>query len=217
MQDLITVQGMVLQASPVGEYDKRVVLLSRERGKITVFARGSRRMNSRFMAAVSPIAFGSFQLFEGRTAYNLMHADVSNYFEGLRNDMEKTCYATYFLEVADYYTRENLEAEDMLGLLYLSMRALESDKLENRLVRCIFEMRSMVINGEFPGLPGDREYEESTRYAVDYIQRSPVEKLYTFAVSPEVLTQLEGIAARFISMLWDRKFKSLEILKEIIS
>ncbi len=217
MQDLITVQGMVLQASPVGEYDKRVVLLSRERGKITVFARGSRRMNSRFMAAVSPIAFGSFQLFEGRTAYNLMHADVTNYFEGLRNDMEKTCYATYFLEVADYYTRENLEAEDMLGLLYLSMRALESDKLENRLVRCIFEMRSMVINGEFPGLPGDREYDGSTRYAVDYIQRSPVEKLYTFAVSPEVLTQLEGIAARYISMLWDRKFKSLEILKEIIS
>ncbi len=217
MQDFITVQGMVLQASPVGEYDKRVVLLSRERGKITVFARGSRRMNSRLMAAVSPLAFGSFQLFEGRTAYNLMHADISNYFEGLREDIEKTCYATYFLEVADYYSRENLESSDLLGLLYMSMRALENDHLDNRLVRAVFEMRSMVVDGEFPGIPTDRSYSDSCRYSVDFIQNTPIEKLYTFAVSEEVLKELEQISQRYCHMLWDRKFKSLEILKDIRS
>ncbi|MCR4587700.1 MAG: DNA repair protein RecO [Lachnospiraceae bacterium] len=217
MQDLITVQGMVLQASPVGEYDKRVVLLSKERGKITVFARGSRRMNSRFMAAVNPIAYGSFQLFEGRTAYNLMNADISNYFEGLRNDLEKTCYASYFLEVADYYSRENLESGDLLGLLYLSMRALENDKLDNRLIKCVFEMRSMVIDGEFPGVPQNKNYSDSARYAVDFIVKTPVEKLYTFGVTKEVLAELEEMAKRHTEMLWDRKFKSLDILKAIRS
>ena len=80
MREIISVTGMVIRASAFGESDKRLVLLTRERGKITVFSRGCKRPGNVLMAASRPFVFGTFFLVEGRDAYNLQRAEVKNYF-----------------------------------------------------------------------------------------------------------------------------------------
>ena len=112
--------GLVLSASPVAEYDKRLVVLTKEYGKITMFARGARRQNSMLMACSSPFTFGYFTIYKGRNSYNLMSAQVSNYFVELREDIEAVTYGLYFCEFVDYYTKENQEATEILKLLYQS-------------------------------------------------------------------------------------------------
>ena len=56
---------------------------------------------------------------------------------------------------------------------------------------------------------------ESTIYAMQYIISSPVEKLYTFTVSEEVLLELQRIMARLCRTFIDKKLKTLEIIETL--
>lgn len=215
MQESVIVTGIVLKQMPAAEYDRRVCILTKERGKIAAFARGARKPGSRLTAATNPFCFGRFKLYEGRDSYTLTEAEIQNYFEELRTDYIGACYGMYFMEVADYYTRENNDEKEMLKLLYQSLRALCAPSLPDPLVKCIFELKSVAVNGEFPGVPRDRRLEDSTVYALHYIETSPVERLYTFAVTDTVLEELTLVAEDYRKRFMDRSFKSLEILKTL--
>lgn len=215
MQEYIIVTGIILKQSPVGEYDRVAVILTKERGKISAFARGARKPGNRLAAATNPFAFGTYKLYEGKSSYTIAEADIQNYFEELRTDYTSAYYGIYFAEVTDYYTRENNDEREMLKLLYQSLRALCAASLPNPLVRCIFECKAIAVNGEFPGPPTDRVLEESSVYALQYIASSPIEKLYTFKVTDHVLEEMQQVAEEYMKKYVGHHFKSLEVLQTL--
>lgn len=215
MQDFVILTGIVIKSEPIGEYDRRVVLLTKERGKISAFARGSRRPGNRLMAPTNPFSFGKFRLFAGKTSYNMSEAEISNYFEDLRADFIGAYYGMYFLEICDYYTRENNDETQVLKLLYQSLRALASKRFENRLVRCVFELKAIMLNGEFPGIKDSDMLGESAAYTITYIMNMPSEKLFSFDVKPHVLEELERFCRKMCKRTFDKDFKSLEILENL--
>lgn len=245
MESLV-LNGMVIKSSDVGEYDKRLVLLTMERGKIVAFARGARRPKSMLLSAARLFAFGKFTLYEGKEAYTVQGAEISDYFAEISNDIEAMCYGSYFLELADYFAKENLESTGLLKLLYFSLRALDNEKIPNELVRYIYELKVFVLHGEYPemfeclsckstdveyfsvvrggmicgncvGKAGDSVHiETSTIYAMQFIITSKIEKLFTFVVNDNILKELSFIMKRYLSRYVDREFHSLEILNTIL-
>lgn len=148
MNQSVTVTGIIMSATPIGEYDKRVVILTKEKGKISAFAKGARRPNSPIMGAVNPFTFGEFTIYEGRNSYTIQSAAVSNYFMELRENVEAAYYGFYFMEFANYYTRENNDETQMLKLVYQTMRALSGGRIPYRLIRYIYELKAAAVNGE---------------------------------------------------------------------
>ena len=63
MADIVQVTGFILSSMPVGEYDRRIVILSKELGKISAFAKGARRPNSHLIGVTRPFIFGTFECY----------------------------------------------------------------------------------------------------------------------------------------------------------
>ncbi len=205
----VTVTGMVLAATPIGEYDRRVVILTKERGKIAAFAKGARRQTSALLGVTSPFSFGEFSLYEGRSSYTLKSASISNYFEGLRADVEGAYYGFYFLDLANYYGREAEDGTVLLQLLYQTLRALLNAHLPNRLIRYIYELKIICINGEAPQVfecvsCGDQEREKifSVRRGGLICSECRRPEETGFTLSPSVLYTLQVIVSSPIEKLY---------------
>ncbi len=215
MQNFMVVLGLVLKAEPIGEYDRRVVLLTREKGKITVFARGARRQNNRFLATTTPFCFGEFKLFAGQNSYSLSEANITNYFEEVRSDFELAFYGMYFLEMADYYARENSDEKQLLKLLYQSLTALAHPSLNRDFVKMIYEIKAIMINGEFPGVPEIREDLSGADKAIRHLWDTPAQNVYSFRVSDAVQKELSARCEEIRKRVIDKEFKSLEMLNSL--
>ncbi|MBR2408451.1 MAG: DNA repair protein RecO [Lachnospiraceae bacterium] len=150
MAESITVTGMILSAQPNKEYDRRLVLLTKERGKISVFANGVRRPTAMLSGCSQPFVFGKFTLYEGRDSYTLQAAEPENFFAELRTDLEAVYYGVYFCEFAETVTREGLPAKEELKVLYRSLGALLKKSIGSELVRSIFELKMLSVGGISP-------------------------------------------------------------------
>lgn len=216
MQDFLKVTGMVIGVYPQGEYDRRLVLLTRERGKITAFVKGARRQGNRFTGTTDLFSFGTFDLFVGKTSYNIQNAEISNYFENFREDMVGAYYGMYFLELSDYYALENNDESMLLLLIYRALQGLKTDKIKNDFVRCFFELKLFMLEGEFIPVEKIGSFPDIVYKAVDYVLSSSIEKLFNIKLDEEVLSDLKKIAEYQRKHLVDRHLSSLDILETML-
>ena len=214
MKDFIELTGIVIKSMPIGDFDRRVTIFTKERGKIFAFARGARRINNQMMGFARMFAYGKFRLYEGRDSYNIINADIANYFEEISADIEMTCYGTYFLEMLDYYTRESLIDIESLKLIYYTLLALTKKSIPNRLVRRIYELKLMALNSDYDERP---ELKDKTAiYTWEYIICSRPEKLFTFVITEEALIEIEETLDVMMKKYIDKRFNSLDILEDIL-
>lgn len=244
MAQTCVLTGMILNTMPMGEYDKRITILTLERGKITAFARGARRPKSSLQAATNLFCFGTFEAYEGRSSYTVLKAQISNYFRELATDLDLTYYGCYFLELADYFCQEYADCTDQLKLLYQTLRALLVPSLSAALVRTVYELKTLVYFGTYPnvfscascggntdlhyfsilknGLFCDKccrttdmiRLSDAAVYMLQYVISSPIEKLYTFTVTDSVLSEANRVIRHYIERFVEKPLKTAAFLPQ---
>ena len=150
MRESCILTGIVIYSAPVGENDRRIVVLSREVGRTTVFAGGCRKPTSPLAAFTRPFTVARFTVYPGKDSYYLQAAEMLESFDGIAADFDALTYGTYFLELAGYFSEENVEATQEVDLLFLTIKALQKKKMPCKLIRAVYELKLLTIQGIAP-------------------------------------------------------------------
>ena len=150
----LTVQGIVLRVTDYNDRDALLTLLTRRHGRLTANARGLRRKNSPLTAPCQLLAYGEFTLFEYKNQYTINEAHSIELFQNLRRDLTKLSLGTYFAQVADVLSQEDLPNPELQSLLLNSLFALSKLNEPEGKVKAVFELRGASLAGYMPDLFG---------------------------------------------------------------
>ncbi|MGN0999110.1 MAG: DNA repair protein RecO [Faecousia sp.] len=150
----LTIQALVLRVTDYNDRDALLTLLTRNHGKLTVKARGLRRKNSPLIAPCQLLAYGEFTLFEYRGMYTINEAHSLELFSPLRRDLQKLSLGTYFAQVAELISQEDLPNPELLSLVLNCLYGLTAADANERKLKAVFELRSACLAGYMPDLVG---------------------------------------------------------------
>lgn len=215
----LTTKALVLRLTDYNDRDTLVTLLTPGYGKLTAKARGLRRKNSPLVAPCQLLAYGEFTLFEYRGMYTINEAHSLELFQSLRKDLQKLSLGTYFAQVCEQLSQEDLPSPDMLSLTLNCLYALSALNVSEEQVKSVYELRSACLAGYTPDLTGCHICGNTTPDRLDIsagrlecsLCRATGSDGLRMPVSPGLLD-----AMRYICFCGDKKLFSFQLKQETL-
>jgi DNA repair protein RecO (recombination protein O) len=209
---LYTAEALVLRTYKLGEADRIVVFLTRDRGKKRGVAPNARKSRKRFGAALEPLTEVRVSYFEkeGRDLVGL------NYAEPVRSPLsaaspEALGYSHYFAELIDEWAAEADVDEKLYRLGTSALEAMLSGAPMDALAR-YFECWLLRLQGVYPT---DLEWSSGAATFLEGVRRIGPRDVESLAASATVLREIELIHRKLITMHLDREPRSVRVLNEL--
>ena len=145
---------MMLRRIDYGDSDLIITFFTLERGKISVIAKAAKKSKKRFAGLLE--LFSVLQLVyssgRGKGLPVLQEAALEKSFPGIRGNVEKTAYASYWAELINAWLEENDSQLPLYHLFEYALQALDTGVMPASGVSLIFQMRFMAMSGLGPNL-----------------------------------------------------------------
>jgi DNA repair protein RecO (recombination protein O) len=208
---------LILRTYKLGEADRIVVFLTRDRGKKRGVAKGARRQRSRFAGALEPMTEVRVAYFEKeqRELVGLNYAETVRSplaFVGSIAGAATIEYVGYFAELIDEWAQA-ADADDRLYRLGVSMLdAFAAGAPPEPLAR-YFECWLLRLQGVYPETRGTLSDGALAFLAAS--RGTPPHRVGEMAAEPRVLRELEAVHRTMIAMHLEKTLKSDRVLREL--
>ena len=146
--------GLVVRQVNYKDNDQILTVLTKEHGLMTLKARGVRSRSSRLKGACQLLAYSEFTVFENRGFHTIDEANAIQMFPELRTDIELLSLASYFAQVVEVLSQEDMPNPELLSLTLNALYALCRRLCTPELVKAAFELRAACLGGYTPELSG---------------------------------------------------------------
>lgn len=207
---LHTTDALILRTYQLGESDRIVVFLTRDRGKKRGVAKNARQSRRRFGGGLEPLTWGRVGYVE-RERRELVSL---NYVEPLRSplsavDGEALGYAEYFAELIDEWAQEGNPSETLFRLGASMVEAMAVGVPIEPLAR-YFEFWLLRLEGVYE--PDVRLSDDARAFLAASRGASPF-AIGEQRVSPATLRELEAAHRTLIATHLEKHLKSVRVLR----
>jgi Recombination protein O N terminal/Recombination protein O C terminal len=209
---LHTTDALILRTYKLGESDRIVVFLTRDRGKKRGVAKNARQSRRRFGGALEPLTYGRVGYVE-RERRELVRLD---YIEQLRSplsavDGDALGYVSYFAELIDEWAQE-ADPNETLFRLGASMTDAIAQGVPIEPLARYFEFWLLRLQGVYEI---DARLSGEARAFLEMARASSPFALARAVVSRPALRELEAAHRALIAMHLEKDLKSVRVLREM--
>ena len=216
---LHTAEALVLRTYKLGEADRIVVFLTRDRGKKRGVAKGARRQRSPFAGALEPLTEVRVAYFESerRELVGLNYAETVRSPLALASPAAATetghyMLVEYFAELLDEWAQDS-DADDRLYRLGASMLDALTAGVPTEPLARYFEYWLLRLQGVYPEVRSNLS-PDAVRF-LTAVRSVPPHEVGAVPADTRVLRELEGVHRALIATHLEKSLKSDRVLREL--
>ena len=122
-----SIDGLIIRVFDTGDHDRYLTVLTADRGRISVLAKGSRSVRGQQVAISQLYTYGNFEFYRKGSTYILKGGSVLDPFYSLSTDIDRLSLASYLCDMTYELTDEGEPAPEMLRLLLNSLYAINKN------------------------------------------------------------------------------------------
>ncbi len=207
----VTTEGLILKRSNFGEADRILTVLTDRFGKISVIAKGVRRITSRRAGNVEVLNRVKLHLFKAKN-YNLTEAESIETFRKLKENLTLSTTAFHVLELTDKLVAEEQKNTQLYSLVIAILQILE--KNPRQIFLRAFEVKILAMLGFWsPDAISDLSNED--RNILEQLEYSSWEQIGRIEIPPEQSGSLEKTLKAYLEKTIESKLRSMNVMSQL--
>lgn len=211
----IKVEGIILKRRNLGEADRILTVFSLQKGKISVLAKGVRRITSRRAGNIELLNRVSMYLHQAKTFLILTEATSLDTYQKLKEDLTLSTYAFHIIELVDKLTAENQESRILYEHLVNLLQRLSRNPRQI-LVRA-FETKVLSSQGfvNFRDFRDFGEVRENVKEILGKLEVLSWDEIEKLQINEKEALELERVLRYHVERVIEGRLKSRQMLGRI--